>query len=59
MKKGLIRIIAYLVMIPIMCIGVVFGILWNLYLIINYVGFRFKRKWKAGVKEVRKPDVHK
>ena len=39
-------------MIPIMFIGIAVGIIWNLYLIANYISFRLKRKWKAGVKEV-------
>jgi hypothetical protein len=46
-------------MIPIVCIGIGFGIIWNGYLIGNYVWVRFKRKWKAGIKEVQKSDRHK
>jgi hypothetical protein len=44
-------------MIPIMCISIVISIIWNGYLVVDYIGFRFKRKWKAGVKEVRKTNV--
>ena len=54
MKKSLIKILAILIMIPIMFIGIAVGIIWNLYLIANYITFRLKRKWKAGVKEVKK-----
>jgi len=40
-----------------MCISIVISIIWNGYLVVDYIGFRFKRKWKAGVKEVRKTNV--
>ncbi len=46
-------------MIPIVCIGIVFGIIWNGYLIGNYVWVRLVRKWKAGIKEVKKSDEYK
>lgn len=54
MQKSLIKILAILIMIPIMFIGIAAGIIWNLYLIANYISFKLKRKWKAGVKEVKK-----
>ena len=54
MKDRLIKILAILIMIPIMFIGIAAGIIWNLYLIVNYISFKLKRKWKAGVKEVKK-----
>ena len=54
MKNRLIKILAILVMIPIMIIGIVVGIIWNLYLIADYVSFRLNRKWKAGIKEAKK-----
>ena len=54
MKDRLIKILAILIMIPIMFIGIAAGIIWNLYLIANYISFRLKRKWKAGIKEVKK-----
>jgi hypothetical protein len=54
MQKSLIKILAILVMIPIMFIGIAVGIIWNLYLIANHISFRLKRKWSAGVKEVKK-----
>ena len=41
-------------MIPIMCIGIVISIIWNIYLLLNSMSFTFKRKWKAGIKEVKK-----
>ncbi len=54
MKNRLIKILAILIMIPIMFIGIVAGIVWNLYLSVNYISFRLKRKWKAGIKEAKK-----
>jgi MFS superfamily sulfate permease-like transporter len=54
MQKSLIKILAILVMIPIMFIGIAVGIIWNLYLIANHISFRLKRKWVAGIKEVKK-----
>jgi DUF1365 family protein len=59
MKNILIKILTYLVMIPIVCIGIVFGIIWNSYLIWNYIWVRLVRKWKAGIKEVKKSDEYK
>jgi hypothetical protein len=59
MKKILIRILAILFMIPIMSIGIFVSIIWNIYLLLNYISFRFKRKWKAGVKEVKKTSPKK
>ena len=46
-------------MIPIMGIGIFVSIIWNIYLLLNYISFRFKRKWKAGVKEVKKTSPKK
>jgi len=54
MTNVLIRIFAILIMIPIVCIGIVIAIVWNGYLATNYIGFRLKRKWKAGIKEAIK-----
>jgi len=54
MKNRLIKILAILVMIPIMIIGIVVGIIWNLYLIADYISFILNRKWKAGIKEAKK-----
>ena len=54
MKNRLIKILAILVMIPIMIIGIVVGIIWNLYLIADYISFKLNRKWKAGIKEAKK-----
>jgi hypothetical protein len=54
MKKWIPKILAVIIMIPIMFIGIAVGIIWNLYLIANHISFRLKRKWSAGVKEVKK-----
>ena len=54
MKNRLIKILAISVMIPIMIIGIVAGIIWNLYLIVDYLFFKLYRKWKAGIKEAKK-----
>jgi hypothetical protein len=54
MKKILIRILAIICMIPIMCIGIFISIIWNVYLLLNSMSFSFKRKWVAGIKEVKK-----
>jgi hypothetical protein len=59
MKNRLIRILAILIMIPIMCIGIIVSILWNSYLIGNYIWVRFRRKTIAGIKEAQKTDGQK
>ena len=42
-----------------MCIGIVVSILWNSYLIGNYIWVRLKRKTIAGIKEAQKTDEYK
>ena len=54
MKNILIKLLAYLIMLPIVFIGIVVSIFWNAYLVIHYILFRLKRKWKAGIKEMLK-----
>jgi hypothetical protein len=54
MKKWIPRILAILIMLPIMFIGIAVAIIWNLYLIANYISFKLNRKWKAGIKEAKK-----
>jgi hypothetical protein len=54
MKNRLIKILAISVMLPIMIIGIIAGIIWNLYLIVNYISVKLSRKWKAGIKEAKK-----
>jgi hypothetical protein len=50
MSKAIIRILAILVMIPIVCIGVGIAILWNGYLLTNSLITDIKRKSKKRVK---------
>jgi hypothetical protein len=57
MTNVVIRILTILIMIPIMCISITIAIIWNCYLGINYIGVLLKRKWKAGIKEVKKTNV--
>jgi hypothetical protein len=54
MKKWIPKILAVIIMIPIFFIGIAVGVIWNIYLIANYILFRLKRKWIAGIKEVKK-----
>jgi len=42
-----------------MCISIVISLIWNGYLLTDYVMVRLIRKTKAGVKEAKKTDVHK
>jgi hypothetical protein len=56
MYKLSIKILAYIVMIPILLFGIVVSILWNGFLLADYIWVRLKRKTIAGVKEVRKTD---
>jgi hypothetical protein len=53
-KNILIKLLTYLIMLPIIAIGIIVAIVWNTYLIFNYIFFRLKRKWAAGIKEVKK-----
>ncbi len=57
MLNVVIRILAILCMIPIVLFSIGLSIFWNLFLMVDYIFVRLKRKWKAGIKEAKKTDA--
>ena len=58
MKKWIPRILAYIIMLPIILIGIVGGIIWNMVLIIDYIHRDIRRKGKKEIQQINK-EQHK
>jgi hypothetical protein len=56
MKKWIPKILAYLIMIPIVLIGIVVSIFWNSVLVMDMIFTNIKRRYKSGIKEIQKDD---
>jgi hypothetical protein len=58
MKKWIPRILAYIIMLPIILIGIVGGIIWNMVLIIDYIYRDIRRKGKKEIQQINR-EQHK
>jgi hypothetical protein len=58
MKKWIPRILAYIIMLPIVLIGIVGGIIWNIVLIIDYIYRDIRRKGKKEIQQINR-EQHK
>ena len=58
MKKCIPRILAYIIMLPIILIGIGGGIIWNMVLIIDYIYRDIRRKGKKEIQQINK-EQHK
>jgi hypothetical protein len=58
MKKWIPRILAYIIMLPIILIGIGGGIIWNMVLIIDYIYRDIRRKGKKEIQQINR-DQHK
>jgi beta-lactamase regulating signal transducer with metallopeptidase domain len=58
MKKWIPKILAYIIMIPIVLIGIVGGIIWNTVLIIDYIYRDIRRKGKKEIQQINR-EQHK
>jgi hypothetical protein len=58
MKKWIPRILAYIIMLPIVLIGIVGGIIWNMVLIIDYIYRDIRRKGKKEIQQINR-EQHK
>ena len=58
MKKWIPRILAILVMIPILLIGIIGGIIWNIVLIGDYIYRDIRRKGKKEIQQINR-EQHK
>ena len=54
MKKWIPRILAYIIMLPIILIGIVGGIIWNTVLIIDYIYRDIRRKGKKEIQQINR-----
>ena len=58
MKKWIPKILAILVMIPILLIGIIGGIIWNIVLIGDYIYRDIRRKGKKEIQQINR-EPHK
>jgi hypothetical protein len=58
MKKWIPRILAYIIMLPIVLIGIVGGIIWNMILVIDYIYRDIRRKGKKEIQQINR-EQHK
>jgi hypothetical protein len=58
MKKWIPRILAYIIMIPIILIGIGGGIIWNIVLIGDYIVRDIRRKGKKEIQQINR-EQHK
>jgi hypothetical protein len=56
MKKWIPKILAYIIMLPILAIGLVGGIIWNMILIIDYVFRDIRRKYRKEMKQINREE---
>lgn len=56
MKKWIPRILAYTIMIPIILIGIVGGIIWNMVLIIDYIYRDIRRTTKKEIQQINREE---
>ena len=56
MKKWIPKILAYIIMIPIVLIGITGGIIWNIVLIMDYIFRDIKRGYNKELKSIHRND---
>lgn len=56
MKKWIPKILAILVMIPILMIGIIGGIIWNIVLIVDYIYRDIRRKGKKEIQQINREE---
>jgi hypothetical protein len=56
MKKWIPKILAYIIMLPILAIALVLSFVWNIILIGDMIWVNIVRRYRAGIKEVKKDD---
>ena len=54
MKKWIPKILAYIIMLPIVLIGIVGGIIWNIVLIGDYIYRDIRRKSKKEIQQINR-----
>ena len=56
MKKWIPRIFAYIVMLPVLVFALILSFVWNFILIADLIWVNIVRRYKSGIKEVKKDD---
>ena len=56
MKKWIPRILAYIIMLPIILIGIIGGIIWNMVLIIDYIYRDIRRKARKEIQQINREE---
>ena len=56
MVKWIPKILAYIIMLPIVAIGLIGGIIWNVVLIMDYISRDIKRSYKKELKTIQQND---
>ncbi len=56
MKKWIPKILAYIIMLPILAIALVLSFVWNFVLIVDMIWVNIVRRYKSGIKEIKKDD---
>jgi hypothetical protein len=56
MKKWIPRILAYIIMLPIVLIGIVGGIIWNMVLVIDYIYRDIRREARKEIKQINREE---
>jgi hypothetical protein len=54
MKNWIPKILAYIIMLPILLIGIIGGIIWNIILITDCIYRDVRRKYRKEVKQINK-----
>ena len=58
MRKWIPKVLAYIVMLPILLIGIIGGIIWNIVLIGNCMHRDIRRKYRREIKQINR-EQHK
>jgi hypothetical protein len=56
MKKWIPRILAYIIMLPVLVFALILSFVWNIILISDMIYVDIVRRYKSGIKEVKKDD---
>lgn len=56
MKKWIPRILAYIIMLPILVIGIVGGIIWNIVLVLDYIYRDIRRTAKKEIQQINREE---
>jgi hypothetical protein len=56
MKKWIPKILAYIIMLPVLIFALILSSVWNFVLIVDMIYVNIIRRYKSGIKEVKKDD---